>query len=87
MRCPDSADHEHRPNAFGHQVSVSARRWRLLLMDRFFEWDASLVRDGTYYAAMLLAKNNGSDDDIACCVQAINELRWAHAKAWSRSAE
>jgi len=56
-------------------------------MDRFFEWDASLVRDGTYYAAMLLAKNNGSDDDIACCVQAINELRWAHAKAWSRSAE
>jgi len=57
------------------------------LIGRFFEWDASLVRDGTYYAAMLLAKHNGSDDDIACCVQALNELRWAHAKAWSRSAE
>lgn len=58
-----------------------------LTLRRFFEWDASLVRDGTYYAAMLMAKHYGSDDDIALCVQALNELRWAHAKAWSRSAE
>lgn len=37
-----------------------------------FEWDASLVRDGTYYAAMILAKRGGSDEDIALCIQALN---------------
>lgn len=45
------------------------------------------MRDGTYYTAMLLAKNHGSDEDISICIQALNELRWAHAKAWDRSAE
>ncbi|WRT66252.1 uncharacterized protein IL334_003205 [Kwoniella shivajii] len=54
---------------------------------RFFEWDASLVRDGTYYAAMLLAQAGGSDEDIQICIRALNELRWAHAKAWERSAD
>lgn len=70
------------------------------LTRRFFEWDASLVRDGTYYAAMLLARGGGSDADIAVCLQALNvgvvrdiwayklqELRWAHAKSWERSQE
>nr|XP_018263170.1 uncharacterized protein I303_04663 [Kwoniella dejecticola CBS 10117]OBR85328.1 hypothetical protein I303_04663 [Kwoniella dejecticola CBS 10117] len=52
---------------------------------RFFEWDASLVRDGTYYTAMLLARAGGSDEDIQLCIRALNELRWAHAKAWERS--
>lgn len=46
---------------------------------RFFEWDASLVRDGTYYAAMLHAKAGGSDEDIALCIQALNVSR----PAWS----
>ncbi|WVQ99298.1 hypothetical protein IAU59_006430 [Kwoniella sp. CBS 9459] len=54
---------------------------------RFFEWDASLVRDGTFYTAMLLARAGGSDEDIQICIQALNELRWAHAKAWERSAD
>ncbi|WVR07145.1 hypothetical protein IAU60_004186 [Kwoniella sp. DSM 27419] len=54
---------------------------------RFFEWDASLVRDGTYYTAILLARAGGSDEDIKICIRALNELRWAHAKAWERSAE
>nr|ODN88362.1 hypothetical protein L203_02975 [Cryptococcus depauperatus CBS 7841] len=54
---------------------------------RFFEWDASLVRDGTYYAAMWLVKDGGSEDDIAVCIQALNEIRWAHAKSWERSVE
>jgi hypothetical protein len=54
---------------------------------RFFEWDASLVRDGTYYAAMLLARGGGSDEDISICLQALNELRWAHGKCWERSNE
>ena len=38
----------------------------------FFEWDASLVRDGTYDAAMLLTKAGGSDEDVAVCIQALN---------------
>ncbi|WWC89458.1 uncharacterized protein L201_004382 [Kwoniella dendrophila CBS 6074] len=54
---------------------------------RFFEWDASLVRDGTYYTAMLLARGGGSDEDIQLCIRALNELRWAHAKAWERSVD
>ncbi|WWC70299.1 uncharacterized protein I206_104249 [Kwoniella pini CBS 10737] len=52
---------------------------------RFFEWDASLVRDGTFYTAMLLARSGGSEEDIQLCIRALNELRWAHAKAWERS--
>lgn len=39
---------------------------------RFFEWGASLVRDGTYYTAMLLARSGGSDEDVAICLQALN---------------
>ncbi|WWD17398.1 hypothetical protein CI109_101839 [Kwoniella shandongensis] len=54
---------------------------------RFFEWDASLVRDGTYYAAMLLAREGGSDEDIVICIKALNELRWAHSRSWDRSAD
>lgn len=55
---------------------------------RFFEWDASLVRDGTYYAAMMLAGAGlGTEADMGLCLQALNEMRWAHAKAWDRSAE
>jgi hypothetical protein len=41
-------------------------------MARFFEWDASLVRDGTFYAAKLLPRMGGSEDDIAICLQALN---------------
>ncbi|KAG7531622.1 hypothetical protein FFLO_04206 [Filobasidium floriforme] len=51
----------------------------------FFEWDASLVRDGTYYAAMLLAKDHGTEEDVAACLQALNEMRWAYAKTGERS--
>ncbi|KIR94135.1 hypothetical protein I304_01767 [Cryptococcus deuterogattii CBS 10090] len=39
---------------------------------RFFEWDASLVRDGAYYAAMWLVKQGGSSEDVAVCIQALN---------------
>ncbi|RXK40132.1 hypothetical protein M231_02589 [Tremella mesenterica] len=53
----------------------------------FFEWDASLVRDGTYYTAMLLAKMRDTDEDIVICLRALNELRWAHAKSFERSAD
>ncbi|WVQ72607.1 hypothetical protein IAR50_002165 [Cryptococcus sp. DSM 104548] len=53
----------------------------------FFEWDASLVRDGTYYAALWMARGMGSGEDVGICLRALNELRWAHAKAVDRSAD
>ncbi|KAL1413541.1 hypothetical protein Q8F55_001315 [Vanrija albida] len=53
----------------------------------FFEWDASMVRDGTFYTAQYLAKEGGTDDDIALCIQGLNEMRWCHAKAVDRSQE
>ncbi|BEI87789.1 uncharacterized protein CcaverHIS019_0105070 [Cutaneotrichosporon cavernicola] len=52
---------------------------------QMFEWDASLVRDGTYQAAMMLVATGGSDDDVSVCLQALNESRWAHSKSWERS--
>ncbi|TXT15729.1 hypothetical protein VHUM_00232 [Vanrija humicola] len=60
---------------------------RLHISSSFFEWDASMVRDGTYYTAQYLAKEGGSDEDIALCIQGLNEMRWCHAKAVERSQE
>jgi hypothetical protein len=45
----------------------------------------SILSDGTYYAAMLLAKENGTEEDVAACLQALNEMRWAYAKTGERS--
>ena len=39
---------------------------------RFFEWDASLVRDGTFYAAKLLPGLGMSEEDMGFCLQALN---------------
>lgn len=52
-----------------------------------FEWDAGIVRDGTYHAAMMLAQNGGSDEDASVCLQALNENRWAYSKSAERSQE
>lgn len=43
------------------------------------------MSDGTYYAAMLLAKDHGTEEDVAVCLQALNEMRWAYAKTGERS--
>lgn len=67
-----------------NQVTAIIRRH---LGAQLFEWDASLVRDGMYHAAMLLARNGGSDDDVNVCLQALNECRWAHSKSSERSQE
>lgn len=53
----------------------------------FFEWDASHVRDGVYWASVLLAREGGSDEDISICLQALNESRWAFSKGQERSQE
>lgn len=43
------------------------------------------VADGTYYVASLLAQSGGADQDIACCAQALSEMRWAFAKSEERT--
>jgi hypothetical protein len=52
---------------------------------QMFEWDASLVRDGTYQAAMLLVASGGTDDDVNVFLQALNEGRWVHSKSAEHS--
>ena len=42
----------------------------------FFQYDASLVRDGCFFAAFLLAGETGSGSDVQACLQALNEMRW-----------
>lgn len=54
---------------------------------QMFEWDASLVRDGTYQAAMLLVASGGTDDDVNVFLQALNEGRWVHSKSAEHSQE
>ena len=50
----------------------------------FFEYDASLVRDGCFFAGFLLAGEGGSDDDVQTCLQALREMRWAYSKGEER---
>ncbi|ODN79767.1 hypothetical protein L202_03678 [Cryptococcus amylolentus CBS 6039] len=66
------------------QILVLVRKY---VGTTFFEWDASLVRDGTYYAALWVARGMGTGEDVGVCLRALNELRWAHAKAVERSAD
>jgi len=50
----------------------------------FFEYDASLVRDGCFFAGFLLAGEGGSDEDIQICLQALRQMRWAFSKGEER---
>lgn len=50
----------------------------------FFEYDASLVRDGCFFAGFLLAGEGGSDEDVQTCLQALREMRWAFSKGEER---
>ncbi|KAH9981533.1 hypothetical protein BGW80DRAFT_1270701, partial [Lactifluus volemus] len=42
----------------------------------FFEYDASLVRDGCFFA--------GLDEDVQTCLQALRQMRWAFSKGEER---
>ncbi|KAJ9105907.1 hypothetical protein QFC20_004144 [Naganishia adeliensis] len=68
-----------------HLVKEIASVIKQHLHTPFFEWDASLVRDGIYYVASLLAQSGGADQDIARCAQALSEMRWAFAKSEERT--
>lgn len=50
----------------------------------FFQHDASLVRDGCFYAAFLLAGESGSTHDVDVCLQALHQMRWAFSKSEER---
>ncbi|KAH9039040.1 hypothetical protein EDB84DRAFT_1478375 [Lactarius hengduanensis] len=49
-----------------------------------FEYDASLVRDGCFFAGFLLAGEGGSDEDVQICLQALRQMRWAFSKSEER---
>jgi hypothetical protein len=50
----------------------------------FFEYDASLARDGCFFAGFLLAGEGGSDEDVQICLQALRQMRWAFSKGEER---
>lgn len=50
----------------------------------FFQYDASIIRDGCFFAAFLLAGESGSSSDVEVCMQALNEMRWAFSKSEER---
>jgi hypothetical protein len=50
----------------------------------FFAYDASLVRDGVFYAGYMLAKANDREDDMEMCLKALGEMRWAFCKRATR---
>jgi hypothetical protein len=55
-----------------HVVSLVQRH----LGTSFFEYDASLVRDGCFFAGYMLAGEGGTDDQANTCLRALSEMRW-----------
>ena len=49
-----------------------------------FEFDASLVRDGCFFAANLLANDGNRDGDAELCIRALRKMRWAFCKSEER---
>ena len=52
--------------------------------ESFFAYDASLVRDGVFYAGYMLAKANDREEDMEACIKALGEMRWAFCKRATR---
>lgn len=57
---------------------------KLNLGTPFFHFEASLVRDGCFYAALLLANGWGTHEDVEFCLQAMKEMRWVFSKSEER---
>lgn len=51
----------------------------------FFEYDASLVRDGVFFAGFMVAGESGTEDDVHVCLQALHQMRWAFSKNEERA--
>src|SRR5258706_10503609 len=52
--------------------------------ESFFAYDASLVRDGVFYAGYMLAKANDREEDMEACLKALGEMRWGFCKRATR---
>ncbi|KAI0341856.1 hypothetical protein BDW22DRAFT_1358742 [Trametopsis cervina] len=50
----------------------------------FFQYDASLVRDGCFFAAIILADKFGASEEVEACIRAMNEMRWLFSKSKER---
>jgi len=51
----------------------------------FFQYDAFQIRDGVFFAGLLLANDGiGSTEDINLCISALREMRWAYSKSEER---
>jgi len=59
-----------------HVVSLVRRH----LGTSFFEYDASLVRDGCFFAGYILAGEGGTEEQGNTCLQALSEMRWCVPK-------
>jgi hypothetical protein len=55
-----------------HVVSLVQRH----LGTSFFEYDASLVRDGCFFAGYMLPPEAGTDEQSNTCLRALSEMRW-----------
>jgi hypothetical protein len=53
----------------------------------FFQYDASFVLDGCFHAALSLAHDSGSEEEINICIQALRDMRWAFSKSDRREKE
>jgi hypothetical protein len=68
-------------DALDHVLELIRRH----LGSSFFAYDASLVRDGCFFAGHTLALMPGRDEDVKVCLQALSEMRWAFSKGHERS--
>ncbi|KDQ16343.1 hypothetical protein BOTBODRAFT_54128 [Botryobasidium botryosum FD-172 SS1] len=51
----------------------------------FFQYDASLVRDGTSYAGTYAAYDTESEENFKACLQALGEMRWGFSNSEARA--
>lgn len=54
--------------------------------NQFFDYMAPLVRDGTFFAGHLLAKEVGATEDVGLCIRALGQMRWAFSKREEKEA-
>lgn len=72
---------DDRCQRYAHLVVQIVHR---LLASGAFEFDASLCRDGCFYAGVLLAGESGTEEEVKTCLQALREMRWAFSKSDER---
>lgn len=76
--------HAHADDRCQHFAHLVVQIVRKLLGNGVFEYDASLVRDGCFYAGVSLAGESGTEDEVKTCIQALREMRWAFSKSDER---